>query len=241
MSFSIGIDQVVLDKNLKFKEGEKIDWSKKNLKEKSETDLVIYISDELKIAPKDIFKHLKVSLGDTVKKDDILATKKGFMSTTTFKTPVEAEIRKIDHQEGTITLAVSDVIDVPFIFKAVFVKKEKTEFIFKVKSGVEIALVNSLPQSFGGTNEYINKNWEVDLEKCENKVVVTKNIGAIDMAKLSALGPAAIVSYELSYANLSTPLLLLTNKTDWANLFEKKWQYCLYLANQKTVYFYNYD
>ena len=241
MSFNIRISEEVLDKNLKFKENEKVDWSGKNLKEKSKSELVVDIAQELKIIPKDIFKYLKVSLGEEVKQDDVLAEKKSFMASQTFKSPVKAEVRGINHEAGTITLAVEDVVDVPFSMVAKFEKKDKQDLVFKVKSGVEIVLVNSVDQSFGGKCEYIEKSEQIDLEKCENKVIVTKNIEGMDMAKLNALGPVAFVSFEMNYNAAPTPCLMLENKAEWKNLFEKKYQYCLYLSGKKTVYFYNYD
>ena len=114
MTFTIKIPVNILPKSIKLKEGEKIDWSKKNLKEKSEQEVIVEVADELGIEPKDIFKHIKVELSQNVAEGDLLAEKKGMLSTSRINSPTRGEIRKIDHLEGTVTLNCEEVVDVPF-------------------------------------------------------------------------------------------------------------------------------
>lgn len=239
MSFSIKIEAALLPKSLKFKENELVDWGKKSLKEKSEVELTISLAEELRIAPKDIFKHLKVQLGQRVEPKQVLAEKKSFMKKASLKSPEDAEIRGIDHLEGTLTLAVEKVVEVPFAFKAIFEKKDKDNYLFRVKDGVEIAVANPLETNFGGYTSYLDDPQDISLEHCENKVIFNKSDDIMDQAKINALDPIAVVGYKADYRGIGIPLLLVEKKEDWASVFAKKWELCLYLQNRKTVYLYN--
>lgn len=239
MSFVISIPSSIFQKDLKFKENEQVDWSKKNLKEQSEAEVVIDLASELGIEPKGIFKHLKVNIGELVKEGQVLAEKKGFLSGKKIKAPQGAEIRKINHENGTLTLAVKQTLDVPFSFKAKFLKKDHDQqLVFKVESGVEAGLQASLDTSFGGECFYLDNSKDITLENVEGKIVVFNKLDMMDQAKLAALGPLATVSYEATYHNTAVPLLLLAQKEAYGELFAKKWQFCLYLIGKKTVYFY---
>ncbi len=239
MAFTFSIPESVLPKGTKFKEGEVVDWGKKNLKEQTETEVIIDLAMELAIEPKAIFKHLKVNLGEMVKEGQLLAQKKGVLGHKDLKAPHSAEVRGINHEDGTLTLAISQITDVPFAIKATFVKKDKDRWLFKVSDGIEVPVQNSLETNFGGYCSYIHSASQISLESCEQKAVVTQDLDIMDQAKITALSPIAIISYEASYHDLSLPLLLLANKADWKNLFSKKWQLCLYLSTNKFIYFFN--
>jgi len=239
MSFTIKINSGLLPKSVKFKEGELVDWGKKSLKEKSELEVKINLVEELNIAPKDIFKHLKVSLGERVEPEQILAEKKNFLKKGSLKSPQAAEIRGIDHLEGTLTLAVEKVIEVPFALEASYAGREGEAFLFKVKEGVELPVTASLDTSFGGFCSYLEKVSDINLENCENKVVLTKTEDIMDQAKISALSPVALVSYKADYRATDIPLILIEKKEDWRELFANRYQLCLYLMGQKSIYFYN--
>jgi hypothetical protein len=239
MAFTIKIRAQLLPKGVKFKEGEVVDWGKKSLKEKSETELKINLVEELKIIPNDIFKHLRVSLGEQVEAQQILAEKKSFFKKGVFKSPQAALVRGIDHLEGTLTLSIEKVVEVPFALEATYAGKEKETLLFKVKEGMEIAITAGVDTSFGGFCSYLEKVPEINLENCENRVVLTKTEDIMDQAKISALSPVALVSYKADYQPMGTPLLLVEKKEDWHKLFAEKYQLCLYLMGQKTIYFYN--
>jgi len=239
MSFIIKINSSLLPKSVKFKEGELVDWGKKSLKEKSELEVKVNLVDELKIAPKDIFKHLKVSLGERVEEAQVLAETKQFFKKGSLKSPASAEVRGIDHLEGTLTLAMEKVIEVPFALEATYVGKEGEEYLFKVKEGTELPISISLETSFGGFCSFLEKMTDINLESCENRVVLTKTEDVMDQAKISALSPVALVSYKADYRATDIPLVLIEKKEDWRELFTKKYQLCLYLTGQKSIYFYN--
>jgi len=238
MSFSIVIPAEIIPKGLKLKENEVLDWTQKSLKEQTETEATINVVSELGIKPQAIFKHLKIDLGEIVKKDQVLAEGGFFGGKKKLKSPFEAEVRGINHEDGTITLAVKQTIDVPFFMKAKFVKKDKNGLFFKVNNGVEVPLQNSLDTNFGGQCSYLDSGGEVAIENCEHKVVVIKSPDSMSQAKIAALGPIATVSYESSYYDSTVPLLLLADKSGLKELFAKQWPFCLYLMGKKIAYFY---
>lgn len=238
MAFIIHIKTELLPKTVKFKENEEVDWGKKSLKEKTEQILAINLADELHIAPNNIFKHLLVTIGETVAKGQVLARKKNFMSSVEYKAPEEGEVRGLDHEEGTLTLAVEKVVSVPFAFRARFLKKEKDEYQMAVTEGVEVAVNQSLETNFGGYCSYLHAAVDIGTTSVENKVVLSKTEDIMDQAKIAALGPVATINYQTQYRQPGLPLLLVRDKHAWSELFAKKWPMCLYLQNQPVIYFY---
>ncbi len=239
MSFTITIAKNVFTKEFKFKENEWVDWSKKNLKEQSEAERVIDLAAELGIEPKSIFKYLKVNLGELVKPNQVLAEKSGFLGSKKVLAPQPAEVRRINHENGTLTLAIKQLQDVPFRFKAKFIKQDaQNQLLFKVSGGTEIALQNSLENTFGGECVYLQKPSEITLKNCEGKIAVFEKLDMMAQAKLAALGPLATISYEITYHNPTVALLLLAEKNAFTELIAKNWPLSLYLADKKTIYFY---
>jgi hypothetical protein len=240
MALTIVIPETIFSKGIKFKENEIIDWSQKSLKEQTEAEVVVEVADTLGIEAKAIFKHLKADLGEFLKEGQVLAEKKGLFGGQKVLAPKDAEVRGINHEDGTVTLAVNETTDVPFGLKAKFVKKEKGgNLLFEAARGVEIPVQTSLDTNFGGQCSYISSSGDVTIDNCERKIIVSEGIDLMDQAKMAALGPMAVVSYEASYHDLAVPLLLLEDKSDWQSLFAKKYHFCLYLQGGKTVYFYN--
>ena len=239
MSFNFTIPEALLPKAIKFKEDEVVDWSQKSLKEQSEAEIIIDLAAELEIEPSAIFKHLKVNLGEIVKNNQTLAEKKTWFGGKSLKSPQTGEVRGINHENGTITLAIKQITNVPFGLKGKFIKKDKdNQLVFQVHAGMEVELQNSLETNFGGECVYVKESSDITIENCERKIVVSKVPEMMDQAKITALGPLAIISYEASYRDSAIPLLLIANRVEDSQLFAKKFPFCLYLMSKKTCLFY---
>jgi len=238
MSFLIKIPQILVPQVAKLKEGEMVDWLNKSLTDRTEEETVVNVATELNIQTKDIFKHLKVTLAQKIKENDILAEKKTLFSSHTLKFPKEAEVRSINHHEGTITLVIEKKTDVPFSFKGKFVKAEKGEATFKVSAGKALEVVCPLPNSFAGECVYLEKEEEIEPEKIQKKIVVTTLNNRISLSKIAAFDEAAIVVYKTSYYHKDAIILPVQNQALFSEIIQEKWPFCLYYENSKIIYFY---
>ncbi len=238
MPFTIRIPTALLQLPSKIKPGEELNWSKKNIKEKSEEEIVINVAEELSIPANSIFKYLKVSLGERVAKGGIIAEKKGLFSSSSIVAPATAEVRALDHLQGSITLVAEGLVEVPFAFRGHFVKKVDSEYVFSVAEGAEYELNFSTAQTVGGKCVYIDDEKDIASENCENNIVVLHLDSAIAAAKTSAMNPQAIVTYKSSYYNSEVVQLYLKHKSDWTELLKNKFPMCLYLSNSKNIFFY---
>lgn len=238
MPFTIKIPEQVLQLPKKIKPGEELDWGEKNIKEKTEEEIVINVAEELAIAPHDIFKYLKVSLGEKVKAGELLAQKKTLFSSNSIVAPVAAEVRALDHIQGSITLVAESVVEVPFVFTGHFVKKDGDNYVFSVAEGVEYELNFSVAQTIGGKCVYIDKQEQIGSENCEGNIVVLELDSGIAAAKVAAMNPQAIVTYKSSYYNSEVVQFYLKHKSDWRELLKKKLPLMLYLQNSKNIFFY---
>ncbi len=239
MAFKIKIPVDLLPIASKLKSGQKIDWGKKSLKEKSFEEKTIDLAEELSIQAHEVFKYVSVSLGEIVEKGKVLAKKKGLINSKTVKAPSKCEVRSIDHTDGTLKIAIEEEVDVPFNLEAKFIDKSDGNYIFEVNKGLQTILEFSMEKTFGGECSYIEKESEILPENVENKVVVTSLKKGMDLAKIWALGPIAIVSSESSYYHSELSLALLKEKPDFKQIVKDKWKKAIYFLNSKTIYFYN--
>ncbi|OGK44536.1 hypothetical protein A2957_00690 [Candidatus Roizmanbacteria bacterium RIFCSPLOWO2_01_FULL_38_11] len=67
----------------------------------------VHLSEKLNIKPEKIFQHLRVVIGDEVKKGTILAEKRGLLGMSSASSEHEGKIAHIDHTSGTMTIATS--------------------------------------------------------------------------------------------------------------------------------------
>jgi len=239
MSFTLKVPRSVFGPGIKFKEGEAIEWGKKSLKEKLEKLESVDIAASLGILAKDIFKYLKVTIGQRLNRGELIAEKKSFFKKRDLLAHEEGEVKSVDHTLGTLTYAVEHIIEVPFALQGEFMKKDADFVYIKVKEGTEYALNFSAEKTVGGECRYIFKDTDVTLENCVGKIVVSNSKSTIDEAKVYALEPYALVSYKVLYHNPHLPQIVLQDKEEWANLNAKRWQMCLCIQDSKQVYFYN--
>lgn len=235
---NVRIPQHIVPLEKKLKEGTAVVWGEQPIYEKNESSVVVEVAQELKIQPRDIFKYLRVSLGETLEKDAVIAEKKTVLSKTTLVAPARAEVRAIDHDAGTVSLSVRESSEAHFAFQGTFTKIDKLDLVFSVPEGVEYEVLSSIPKTFGGKTAYIEKAEEITLSMCEHKVIVTELHDTMALSKIAALGPVAVVSFNALYGSVESVSLSVKHKPDWFDLIKHKWPYSLYIEGSKSVYFY---
>lgn len=238
MSMVVKIPERIVPLEKKLKEGTTVMWGEQPIYEKNEAELVVEVANELKISPRDIFKHLRVSLGETVEKDTVIAERKTMLSKISLVAPQHGEVRAIDHDAGTVTLIIREASQAHFTFQGTYTKSDKQELIFSVPEGTEYEVLTSITKTFGAKTAYIHAADEITLEHCDGKVIVTSLHDTMAISKIAALGPVAVVTGNPQYSGVDSVVIVIKHKSDWQDLIKHKWSHSLYIEGSKSVYFY---
>jgi hypothetical protein len=68
------------------------------------TSHLMSVASMIGIKPEKIFKHLKVSIGQSIKKGDLIAEKSGLFSSRRCESQIDGVVTSIDHLSGQITI-----------------------------------------------------------------------------------------------------------------------------------------
>jgi len=94
------------DSKVLIEEGEQI--SENSPLYKSNDEKILYeipLAKLLKIKPERIVRFLRRKIGESVAKGDILAEKKGWLSSLSIRSPFDAEIKELDVKKGLLLLS----------------------------------------------------------------------------------------------------------------------------------------
>jgi len=239
MSFIIRVPQTHVPEGSTYKKGDRIKIQD-SYSSQSNDSVNIDIASELSIQAKDIFKYLSVTLGDMLEEGAIIAQKKGILHTTRLQSPLKAEVRSIDHMQGTVTLMRSIEQKDAFLLEGVYEGKEHGEIFLKVKEGLQSEVDFAVNRTFGGPVSYAHDDPSIGLELCKDNVVVTQTDSSIEIAKIISMDPVALVTGTVVYYSSSVPLVKLkldALKEAMKHAFPK----CIYFANDKVLYWYATD
>ncbi|MCR4329396.1 MAG: hypothetical protein NUV65_02520 [Candidatus Roizmanbacteria bacterium] len=236
MSFTIRVPQTHIPESSSYKKGDKIKIQD-SYATQSKDSVTVDVAQELSIPAKDIFKYLTVTLGDMLEEGTVIAQKKGLFHTTRLQSPLKAEVRSIDHTQGTVTLMRSLMQKDAFLLEGVFEGKEHGEILLKVKDGLVSGVDFAVNRTFAGPVSYVHDDPSVGLEMCKDRIVVTETDSSIEIAKIVSMDPVALVTGTVVYYSSAVPLVKLHSdalKEAMRHTFPK----CIYFANDKVLYWY---
>ncbi|PJE62376.1 hypothetical protein COU88_05330 [Candidatus Roizmanbacteria bacterium CG10_big_fil_rev_8_21_14_0_10_39_6] len=239
MSFIIRIPQTHIPERSSYTKGDTIKIQDSYTTQSKDT-VSVDIASELSIPAKDIFKYLIVTLGDVLEEGAIIALKKGLFHTTKLQSPLKAEVRSIDHMQGTITLTRSYMQKDVFLLEGVYEGKEHGEVLLKVKEGLVSEVDFAVNRTFGGPVSYAYDDPSVGLELCKDNIVVTEMDSSIEIAKIVSMDPIALVIGTVVYYSPSVPLVKL-KPAALKEAMKKAYPKCIYFANDKVLYWYATD
>jgi hypothetical protein len=221
------------------KEGEKVEFNRPIFEVASEKEIEIDINRQLKIPNNKIFDYLKKFIGDEVKKDEVLAEKKGFFLTKKVFSPQSGVVKEINHENGTLIL--SSLLNKK-TFNAYFQGKIKTIaknelIVFLPKTKIyPIKIAND---NFGGECFYFSPNQPVDAELVEKKIVVASAIDSFEQLKIEALGAAGIVTVRPLPNQAEIPFCYLKNLPDFEEIKKTKLSACTINKDGGKIFFYD--
>lgn len=160
---------------------------------------VIPLAKTLSFSPDKIFKFLKKSIGQEVKKGDVVAAKSGVLSHKKFVSEFSGIITSINHHTGDITIEEhpeSISTDIPALVVGTVDSVGETEIHVKVKEVKKVTLAVGLHRRIGArvlitANE---KASALTLPEVAGSVVVVPQCAPYVLAKLEALGASFIIT-----------------------------------------------
>lgn len=236
ISFS-GDDKCILTK------GQSVDFTTPFLAKKAVQDVKISISRKLQIAPDKIFKYLKKFVGDDVKKGELLAEKKSFLSTKKVKSEVAGRVKEINHFEGNLVISQieSELQQVPAYFKGEVSEILNNGIKLKAKD-VKSFELKSATKTIGGECIYIKGRGStsgVNVDFSADKILVIGSISPYLQRKAEALGIKALITSKSNSIDPHVPQAQIENDLDFSKILDLSLPYCFVDKQSSRIYFYS--
>lgn len=210
--------------------GQKIVFGDEFYRKKKGQDLVINIAERFNIKPKSIFNHLAKVIGEEIKKNDLIAIKRGFLSAKKLFAENNCVLKNINHNTGEITLQI-DKNDTNLVHS--YFTGNIEDIIFnKLKINIEKGMTFALTQcdaDWGGESFYFENPsgyFSVNEEKVKDKVVIAENLTKHTMVKCEALGALGFISVNKN-DNINLPIAILKTLEDYKQIIALKKKYIL--------------
>lgn len=160
----------------------------------------IRLAEVLDFEPDRIFKHLKVTIGQDVKKGDIIAVKSGVFTTKKYVAESASRLTGVDHLSGEITLEErSEGTGSMIVNSQVFgqIKSIDESIIsISVSDTLDIPIVDNPKARLGG-KVIVSDNKQailLTMPDVSGSVIVIPDLSEYVLSKLGALGALTIVT-----------------------------------------------
>lgn len=239
---------VPLNGELLIKTGDKVDFSTPLVNNHVKKEVKIPLARSIHINPKKIFTVLHKFVGEKIKKGDMIASHKGFLSKNRYLSEHDGTLKEINHNDGTITLEIDS--DETTMLKAYFkgevveidqkTDQEKTTIQLKVKDGKQFDMKDA-KDFFGGPMYYNkSKNLQVITEEDVNGYIIcTQTLLPYEQTKLETLGATGFVVLHSPAGNGSIPHAKVREIPDWEELHTLQLPYCTIDREQSRMYVYS--
>lgn len=162
----------------------------------------IHLSKLLSVANDKIYKYLKKKAGEKVTSGEVIAEKKGFLSSSVVKSPISGKLLEMDLLKGTINLLKyskegREEIISPVSGKVVTIGKTAIEIntnrpIFKGESGEGSDSFGDLKYLEGEVLGILDFHAEL-----EDSIVMCKAVGEATLAKFAVLGVKGMILMDV--------------------------------------------
>jgi hypothetical protein len=221
------------------KEDQAVDFETPFLQNKIEEEINISIAKNLNVPPQKIFHYLKKFVGESIEKDETIASNKGMFTTKKIISKYSGLIKEINHSDGSITILSKTEAEntVNSFFKGKVSKIKKNELSIEVGKGEQFPAKN-ISQNFGGKAFYLDESLDFYTENVFNSIVVCENITSYYKSKAEALGCQGFLSLSKLSQDLGVPYAQLKNINDYKKIIKTKFTYCTIVSNSSIIYFY---
>lgn len=208
----------------------------------------IEVARSLKIRPSTIFTVLTKGVGEKVKKNEMIASKKGLISARSIRADQDGVIEKIDHVAGTVTMCIDNDKDavVQSFFTGIIKKTENNRLTIDIEKGIVVEL-EMITIDWGGPAFYLtdeDRYFSMNEEDIKNKTVITQCLTPPIQVKCEALAAAGFILRVAGSAiakkdhHISLPHAIFKNPQDWDRIVSSKKPYILCSVVDRTAILY---
>lgn len=234
----IVILKIPQDAKLLVKEGQTANFSTPLWERVIEEKIEINISQKLAIKPKKIFDFLKKFIGDRIKKDEIIAEKKGLLFNKKILSPVDGEIREINHDLGTVIItSLTNKKVVNSFFRGEIIDIQNSNLKIKINDGRSFK-IKKCQTNFGGEVYYYSSQNHLTADDVEGKIIVFNELEPFAQVKIEALGGTAFFG-PIPLQTSHIPFFQLNNQKEIDLIYRLKKSTCLMLKDESKIIFYD--
>lgn len=214
---------------LLIKENQKVEIGEPYLESKTESVVAVPIAKRLEIDPTKIFHYLKKLVGEEIKKGEVIASKKGFLTNLVVKSEYDGIIKEINHENGEVIITTykDKKKTVSSYFKGKVKKIEDGEIKLEVEQADDFRLATS-SDNFGGETYYLeDSRLDFTSGDIEEKIVIAEKISTFAWTKSEALGAKGFITLTKIEDQEETKCAQLKNIADIEKIMKQKFPYCL--------------
>ena len=220
--------------------GQTVDFDTPFLRRGEKKRIEVPLSKVLNFVPEKIFLALKKVIGDVVKKGELLAENKAFLSTKQYFSQVDGKISEVNHISGSIVLDLdsedSKVVNCYFTGEVVGIHDDHIEINAKKVQKVNI---QETANDFLGTSIfYLPESGHFSEDDIENKYICASEINPLDHIKVEALGAKGYITDSKKNLSGNFKQIVLDTPEDLEHIKQHKYPYCIIGLNDTSLFFY---
>lgn len=227
---------------LKVKAGDKIEIGDALYSVYSSELVTIDIATKLHIQPDSIFHHLNKIIGEEIKKDDILAQRKGKLFSHKVVSEYQGTLKEIDHHKGTIILNTFNESQQEFSasFQGTVDSIENNHLKVSVKNGTEIPLKDVTMDGSGDLYLFHDEAlfFSATEEEIDKSVIVIEEIKTHIQAKCEALGCNGFL-YLKGDITSDLPTARFKTEEDYNKIISSKKKHIIFSMEDKKAIVYD--
>ncbi|MBP9691440.1 hypothetical protein KBD81_05165 [Candidatus Woesebacteria bacterium] len=220
--------------------GQKVDFTTPLLKRKGNTRIQIPLADLMGFAPDKIFLKVKKTIGDMIRKGDLLAENKSFMSAKRYKSQVEGILKEINHVQGVLIIEQEsdENTEISCYFQGEVAEINDGYIELKVQNAHKAQTQD--PVEFMGAEMYYASPDGIPFSEDDinGKGVFALSFNSMDHTKVEALGAQALILEKKLEAGTSITQIVLQTREDVEIVHKNKYPFFIVGPEPNTLYFY---
>ncbi len=228
------------------KNDQRVDFGDELFELQKKSDMRIAIASKLKIAPEHIFKYLNRVIGEDVRAGELLASKKGVLTTKKVYSPREGIIKEISHLTGEIILSVSqdsNQVDQEVkkaFFKGKIVDRQGDTFKVEINNGETFPLKTVSEDGGGKAFYFANESFyfTTDEDQLKDKIIVIDELKSHIEVKCETLGSAGFLFLK-GKASENLPSASFSKIQDYDTMISLNKKYILFSKDDAVLVVYD--
>lgn len=227
------------------KKGDKISLGDTLFEIQSIDAVVVNIAEKLHIKPDQVFQHLQKVIGEAVQKGELLAKKKGVLTTKKVTSPDSGIIRQVSHETGELIIEKAtnkkstlhkNTFQVVGVISDVNTKSVEID----VAGGqtIQAAIVT---QDGAGALFYFSDEglyFTIDSDSIQGKIVLIETLKPHIAAKCEALGCIGFICHTDADESIDLPTATIS-QDDYKKIVSAKKTHCIFSKSTKKILVYD--